>query len=290
MKKPALLIFLALMSVYFIWGSTYLAMRFAVQSIPPLLMASARYLLAGGLIFAALRWRGEPVPSWRQWRNGGVVGTFLLLGGNGSVCVALQHGAGSGLSALVLAITPLMVLAMGYGWGQRATGREWAGMLLGLAGMVVLSFGHDLRASPLAGALLLLAAASWSFGSLWGKHVDQPQGFMASAVQMLVGGAVLMLAALADGEHLHQLPDLRALIAFAYLVLFGAILGFSSYVYLLANVRPALAVSYSYVNPLVAVLLGVVLGGETVDAHEGWAMAVIIAGVVLVCLPRREPA
>lgn len=290
MKKQTVLVLLALLAVYFIWGSTYLAMRFAVQGMPPLLMAGVRYVSAGGIILAALSAMRTPLPTARQWLHGGWVGVLLLLGGNGSVCVALEHGVSSGLSALVLAVTPLIMLAVGYFWGQRASGREWLGMGLGLAGIVVLNFGRELQASPLAAGLLLLASLSWSIGSVWGRRLDLPKGFMASAVQMIVGGISLLLLAWLDGETLHVLPPAKALWALAYLVFIGAILGFSSYVYLLATVRPALAISYAYVNPLVAVALGVVLGGEAVDRQELWAMGVIILGVVLVCLPRREVA
>lgn len=287
-KQQRVLIFLALMAVYFIWGSTYLAMRFAVQAIPPLLMAGVRYVTAGGVIFAVLWLLGKPLPTARQWRHAGWVGILLLLGGNGSVCLALRLGVSSGLSALVLAVTPLIMLGIGYFWGQRASGREWLGMVLGLAGIVILNFGRELSTSPAAGGFLLLASLCWSVGSVWGKRLDQPSGFMASSVQMLVGGGALLLAAMLDGEHINALPTAKGLWSLAYLIFVGAILGFSSYVYLLATVRPALAISYSYVNPLVAVALGVALGGEQVDAQELWAMGVIVLGVVLVCLPRRE--
>lgn len=287
-KRQRLLIVLALLAVYFIWGSTYLAMRFAVQAIPPLLMAGVRYVTAGGVIFAVLLLLGKPLPSWRQWRHSGLVGCLLLLGGNGSVCLALREGVGSGMSALVLAVTPLVMLAIGYFWGHRASGREWLGMVLGLAGIVILNVGHELSASPAAAALLLLASFSWSLGSVLGKRLDQPGGFMASAVQMIVGGLALFLAAAVDGEHMAAMPSAKGLWALGYLIFVGAILGFSSYVYLLATVRPALAISYSYVNPIVAVALGVALAGEHVDAQELWAMGVIVVGVVLVCLPRSE--
>lgn len=276
---------LALLGVYLIWGSTYLAMRFAIQAMPPLLMAGIRYLVAGGVMLVVLALLKRPMPSPRQWRHTGWVGMLMLLGGNGAVCLALELGLSSGLSALVLAITPLFALVIAYFWGHRATGREWLGILLGMAGIVILNFGRELSASPLAGALLIFAAVSWSLGSIWGKHLDQPPGFVASAAQMIVGGVALLLAAAVRGESLHALPPAPALWALAYLIFIGAILGFSSYVYLLATVRPALATSYAYVNPVVAVVLGLVLGGESLDRQEVWAMAVILAGVVLVCLP-----
>lgn len=280
-------VLLALLGVWLIWGSTYLAMRFAIAAMPPLLMAGVRYVCAGVLIFVFLRVRGHALPTWRQWRNAGLVGTLLLLGGNGAVCLALERGVSSGMAALVVGVTPLFSLVFAAFWGQRASGREWAGMLIGLLGLVLLNFGHELSASPGAGLLLVFAALAWSFGSIWGRHLDLPSGFMASALEMLVGGLALLLVALLRGETMTALPAAKGLWALAYLIFIGAILGFSAYVYLLETVRPALATSYAYVNPLVAVGLGVWLGAEPVDATELIAMSVILAGVVLACLPYR---
>lgn len=282
LRAPVLL---ALLGVYLIWGSTYLAMRFAIEGIPPLLMGGVRYLCAGGLILMVLRLRGAAWPSARQWRDSAVVGVLLLLGGNGLVCLALERGISSGLSALVVGVTPLFALVFAQFWGQRAHGREWLGIVLGLGGLVLLNFGHEFSASPVAAVLLILAALSWSFGSMWGKRLDLPSGFMASGAQMLAGGIAMLLAALLRGEQLAAVPSAKAMWALAYLVFIGAILGFSAYVYLLATVRPALATSYAYVNPLVAVVLGVWLGGETVDAMELAGLAVILGAVVLVYLP-----
>lgn len=287
LRAPVLL---ALLGVYLIWGSTYLAMRFAIEGIPPLLMGGVRYVCAGSLILLALRLRGAAWPSWRQWRDSGRVGVLLLLGGNGLVCLALERGVSSGLSALVVGVTPLFALVFAWCWGQRAHGREWLGIALGLGGLVLLNFGHELSASPASAALLILAALSWSFGSMWGKRLDLPAGFMASGAQMLAGGLAMLLAALLRGEQLAAVPPAKALWALAYLVFVGAILGFSAYVYLLATVRPALATSYAYVNPLVAVVLGVWLGGETVDAMELAGLAVILGAVVLVYLPAGKGA
>lgn len=289
LRAPVLL---ALLGVYLIWGSTYLAMRFAIEGMPPLLMGGVRYVCAGSLILLALRLRGAAWPSSRQWRDSILVGGLLLLGGNGLVCLALERGVSSGLSALVVGVTPLFALVFARLWGQRAHGREWLGIGLGLGGLVLLNFGHELSASPVAAALLILAALSWAFGSMWGKQLDLPTGFMASGAQMLAGGIAMLLAALVRGEQLASVPPAKALWALAYLVFIGAILGFSAYVYLLATVRPALATSYAYVNPLVAVVLGVWLGGETVDAMELAGLAVILGAVLLVYLPagKRLPA
>lgn len=275
----------ALIALYLIWGSTYFAMRLVVEGMPPLLSAGIRYSIAGTLMFSFLILRGAAWPTRRQWRDAGVVGVLLLLGGNGAVALALEQGVSSGMSALVVAIAPLFALIFASLWGQAVQGRDWLGILLGLGGVLLLNAGGELSASPAGGLLLVMAALVWAFGSMWGKRLQQPPAFMASAVQMLVGGLVLMLCGGMRGEAMHVLPSTQSLWALAYLVFFGSILGFSSYVYLLATVRPALATSYAYVNPVVAVAIGVWLGGERVDAMELAGMTIILVGVVLVCWP-----
>lgn len=278
----------ALIALYLIWGSTYLAMRLLVEGMPPLLSAGIRYSIAGTLFFVFLKLRGAAWPSLRQWRDAGMVGVLLLLGGNGAVALALEQGVSSGMAALVVALAPLFALIFATMWGQAVQGRDWLGIALGVAGIMLLNAGSVLSASPAGTILLVMAALIWAFGSMWGKRLQQPPAFMASAVQMLVGGAVLMLAGTLRGEAITTIPSTQSLWALAYLIFFGSILGFSSYVYLLATVRPALATSYAYVNPVVAVALGVWLGGEQVDAMELAGMAVILAGVVMVCWPSEK--
>ena len=280
----------ALIALYLIWGSTYLAMRLVVEGMPPLLSAGIRYSIAGTLFFAFLKLRGAAWPSLRQWRDAGMVGVLLLLGGNGAVALALEQGISSGMAALVVALAPLFALIFATMWGQAVQGRDWLGIALGVAGIMLLNSGSVLSASPAGSILLVMAALIWAFGSMWGKRLQQPPAFMASAVQMLVGGAVLMLAGALRGEAITTMPSTQSLWALAYLIFFGSILGFSSYVYLLATVRPALATSYAYVNPVVAVALGVWLGGEQVDAMELAGMTVILAGVVMVCWPTEKGA
>lgn len=278
----------ALIALYLIWGSTYLAMRLLVEGMPPLLSAGIRYSIAGTLFFVFLKLRGAAWPSLRQWRDAGMVGVLLLLGGNGAVALALEQGVSSGMAALVVALAPLFALIFATMWGQAVQGRDWLGIALGVAGIMLLNAGSVLSASPAGTILLVMAALIWAFGSMWGKRLQQPPAFMASAVQMLVGGAVLMLAGTLRGEAITTIPSTQSLWALAYLIFFGSILGFSSYVYLLATVRPALATSYAYVNPVVAVALGVWLGGEQVDAMELAGMTVILAGVVMVCWPSEK--
>ena len=278
-------VLLALTSLYLVWGSTYLAMRWAIEGMAPLYMAGVRYIIAGGIIYGFLLWRGYAQPTPRQWRNAGFVGTLLLVGGNGGVGLAMEAGVNSALSATVVALTPLCAALFARIWGQRTTSREWLGLLLGVLGIVLLKQGDGLAGSVFGFAMLIFAALIWSFGSMWGKHHEQPNVWMASAVQMLVGGVALLLVSLLRGEAWGMPASAQSFWALIYLIFMGAIVGFSSYVYLLATVRPALATSYAYVNPVVAVALGVWLGGETVDAAELWGLAVILIGVLLVCWP-----
>jgi len=285
----------SLFAVYVIWGSTYLAMRFAIESYPPFLMAGIRFTLAGGLLFAYARFgRGEAVPTRSQWWASVRVGVLLLFGGNGMVAFAQQWVASS-VAAVVIASVALWASLFAGLWGRWPRPRDWMGLTLGLVGVLILNLRGDLRASPLGAALLLFAAASWAFGSVWSRHLDMPKGFMSSAAQMLSGGVALFALSLARGDRIHEVPTLRATAAVLYLVVFGSLIAYSAYQYLLKSVRPELATSYVYVNPLVAVLLGVGLAGESLTAHGLLGMVVILAGVVLVVMGgaqsrRRTPA
>jgi drug/metabolite transporter (DMT)-like permease len=281
----------AFFALYVIWGSTYLVIRIGVEYWPPLLLAGIRFVLAGTLMYAFLRWRGAPAPTWAQWKAAGMIGILLLACGNGGVSVAEHMGVASGVAALAVATVPLFTLLFGYFWGARNTRLEWAGIALGLIGIAMLNLGSNLQSSPLGALLLVFAAASWAFGSVWSKHVPLPAGAMASAVEMLVGGVALLIGSAVSGEQLQAMPPIEGWAALAYLTFFGSIIAFNAYMYLLKNVRPAAATSYAYVNPAVAVLLGIVFVGENIGIEEGLAMLVIISAVVLIGLPqwRRAP-
>ncbi|WP_223414449.1 MULTISPECIES: drug/metabolite exporter YedA [unclassified Pseudomonas] len=281
----------AFFALYVIWGSTYLVIRIGVEYWPPLLLAGIRFVIAGTLMYAFLRWRGAPAPTWAQWKAAGIIGILLLACGNGGVSVAEHMGVASGVAALAVATVPLFTLLCGYFWGARNTRLEWAGIVLGLIGIAMLNLGSNLQSSPLGAMLLIFAAAAWAFGSVWSKHLPLPQGAMASAVEMLVGGVALLIGSAMSGEHLEAMPPIEGWAALAYLTFFGSIIAFNAYMYLLKNVRPAAATSYAYVNPAVAVLLGIVFVGETIGIEEALAMLVIISAVVLIGLPqwRRTP-
>lgn len=187
-RRFPLLLIGAFLALYLVWGSTYLFIRIGVESWPPMLMAGVRFLIAGGLLYGFLRWRGVPAPTWPQWRAAGAIGFLLLSCGNGGVTVAEHAGVASGVAALAVATVPLFTLLFGLLFGHRNSKLEWAGIALGLVGIGLLNLGSNLQASPMGAALILFAAASWAFGSVWSKTLPLPQGPMASAAEMLVGG------------------------------------------------------------------------------------------------------
>ncbi len=273
-------VILALISVYLVWGSTYLAMRIGLTGFAPFLMAGTRFTIAGTLLMAVLLVRGASMPTAKQWGGAAIVGVLLLSGGNGGVVYAEQT-VGSGLAALALATVPLLTALLAGMWGQWPTGREWVGLAVGFAGIVLLNTGGGLRASPAGAIALLLAAAAWALGSVWSRRLPQPPGMMASAAGMLCGGAALLALGTVQHEHWHAHPSPASCVALAYLM-FGAIAGFSAYVYLLARVRPALATSYAYVNPVVAVALGAAFAGEKITPIVLVSGGLIVAGVILV--------
>lgn len=278
---------LALAIVYVVWGSTYLAIRLALEGgYPPLLMVSGcRFVLAGSLMYAFLRWRGVPAPSRAQWQTLAVMGLLLLLMGNGLVVLA-EQSVSSGLAAVAIASVPLWFGLFGALRGEHPSRGEWLGIGVGLAGVVWLNAGSALAATPFGLVCLLIAPLAWAYGSVWSRGRDLPMPFMGAAGQMLCGGVALVVLGLLHGERLLTLPSLKGSLALGYLVLFGSIVAFSSYVWLLRQVRPALAGSYAYVNPVIAVALGAWLAGERFGPQEIGAMLVILAGVVLISLSR----
>lgn len=274
----------ALFTLYIIWGSTYFVIQVGVESWPPLMMASIRFLIAGTLLFVFLLLRGHAIPSFKQWLAAGIVGILLLAVGNGLVTVAEHQNVPSGIAAVMVATMPLFTLLFSMCWEIRTTKLEWAGIALGLAGIVLLNTGNNLMGNPTGALLLLLASASWAFGSVLSSRINLPPGPMAGAAEMLVAGVVLLIASQLSGEHLQQMPGLRGFFALGYLIIFGSMLAISAYMFLLKNVRPAIATSYAYVNPVVAVLLGIGFAGETLMMQEWAALLVIICAVVLVTL------
>jgi drug/metabolite transporter (DMT)-like permease len=286
LDDPRLLIPLGLFALYVIWGSTYLAIRFALASYPPFLLAGVRFLGAGLAMYAFLRWRGVRPPTRRQWRNAAITGVLLLLGGNGLVCYA-EETVSSGIAAVAVASMPLFAAVFSGMYGQWPNRREATGLLVGFLGVVVLNLGSGLSGSRLGALALITAAMCWAFGSVWSKRQDMPAGPMNTAAQMLCASVALLLVGFATGERLPAHPTLHATLALVYLALFGSIIAFSAYLYVLKHARPALATSYAYVNPPVAVLFGMLLAGEHVGSFDLAGMAIILLGVGVITLARK---
>ncbi|MEO8191194.1 MAG: drug/metabolite exporter YedA [Acidobacteriota bacterium] len=277
-------------AVYILWGSTYLAIRFAVESFPPFVMAGTRHLTAGLILFAFLRARGVALPDRRHWKSAAIIGGLLLLGGNGFVSWAEQR-VPSGLAALIVASVPIwMAIVHGVIRRRRPPAPVLAGLLVGLAGLVLLvlpgRFGGGGHVDPLGAAALVFAALSWVIGSLYSRRAVLPAStLLAIAIEMIAGGTILWIFGLAFGEgariHLAAIST-RSVLALAYLIVFGSLIGFSAYIWLLKVTTPARVTTYGYVNPVVAVLLGWAFAGEALTVRIGLAALAIVGAVALI--------
>jgi len=279
----------SLLAVYLIWGSTYVAIRYTLDSVPPFLLAGGRFLVAGALLLGFLVVRRTPWPSACEWRDGAIVGILLLTIGNGGLVLS-ETLVPTGLAAMFFAATPLAATLWAGALGQWPRPWQWFGVLLGLAGVAILVAGTQLKTDTRAALYLTIAVASWTLGSVLAQRRLRPAaGAMGFATEMIAGGAVLMILSVAAGEHLSGPISPHAAIAWMYLVLAGSLLGFSAYMYLLENVTPALAMSYGYVNPVVALFLGALMRGETLSPRELVASAIIVVSVLLLTVRRRIP-
>ncbi|WP_109123915.1 drug/metabolite exporter YedA [Dyella sp. C11] len=287
LADPRVLVPLGLFALYVIWGSTYLGIRYALESYPPFLLAGIRFLGAGVVLFAFLRMRGVALPTARQWRNAAITGILLLGVGNGLVCFAEQR-VSSGVAAVAVASMPLFAAVFSGLYGERPTRRETIGLIIGFFGVIVLNLGSGLSGSRIGAIALLVAAMSWAFGATWSRRQDMPAGPMNTAAQMLCASVAMLIVGFASGEQLPAHPTARATAALVYLAIFGSIIAFSAFLYVLKHARPALATSYAYVNPPVAVLFGVLLANESVGPYDLAGMAIILLGVGAITLARQR--
>jgi drug/metabolite transporter (DMT)-like permease len=286
------LVIIAFAALYVIWGSTYLGIRFAIETIPPFLMAGARFVLAGVVMYAIAWSQGIGKSSWANWRTSLVIGACLLLAGNGGVTISEQY-IESGLAALIVAIVPIYIVLLGWATGMapRPTPMMWTGLAGGFLGVGIL-FGPGLHLHAVSGrnpaigiSILLVSTFVWSAGSLYSrvaKHAPSP--FLTAAQQMICGGILLLFAGIMAGEP----PQFRlssisilSLGSFVYLVFIGAVVGYTAYIWLLRHCEPAKVATYAYVNPIVAVLLGTLFAGEAVTVRTLIAASLIIGSVAL---------
>ena len=287
-RRDSLLIGFSLFALYIIWGSTYFGIRVGVQSFPPFFMNAIRFTVAGAILYAVLRARGTAHPKKLEWWSAFRIGLFLIIGGNTGTTLAESLGVASGLAATIVATMPLWAALWSMLWGQRPRMLEVAGMVVGLIGVLILSLDNNLRGNPTGAIVMFIAPMFWSFGSIWSKHVTLPQGLMASATEMLTAGILMFPISFLIGEHLTKTPSLESLLALVYLITFGSLIAFSAYLYLLTKVRPTLATSYAYVNPIVAVILGVFWGQEKIGINAFIAMPIILSAVGLVAYAQNQ--
>jgi len=285
LRRPQVV--LALLAVYLIWGSTYLALVYGLDGFPPFVLNGIRFTIAGGVMYGFLRARGHIRPTRRQWRNLIIVGTFMLGGGVGLVTVAEDLGVGSGIAATAAASIPLWAALFAGMFGLWPCRTEWVGITVGFTGVAVLSLESDLRATAVGTALVIVAPILWSFGSILSKRLDLPGIWMTTAGQLLAGGSVLLIAGPLRGERIDHLPPSGSVLALVYLTVVGSIVAYTAYMYLLRELSPTAATSYAYVNPVVAMVLGVAIGGEAIGAPAIAALPLILAGVGLIGLAQR---
>lgn len=282
----------ALAAVYVFWGGTYLAMKFAIETLPPFMMAGTRFITAGAILYIWQMAQGVESPQTIHWKNAGVVGGLLLLGGNGGVVWAEQI-VPSGIAAIILAIVPLWMVLLAWLWqgGSRPRGMVIAGLLLGFIGIALLvnnSGGEVLNTSSqwIGYAAVLGSSLSWAVGSIYSRVAKLPSApFLSIAMQMLAGGAFCLLFGFITGEagriDFAQV-SVRSALAVGYLIFFGSIIGFSAYIWLLKVADSAVVSTYAYVNPVVAVILGWALAGEQMTAQDAAAAVIIVVAVILI--------
>lgn len=296
---PHLLVVAAFSAIYLIWGSTYLAIRFAIETLPPFFMAGTRFVIAGAVLYGFARLRGASPPARFHWGTAAVVGGLLLLGGNGGVSWAEQL-VPSGLAALLIATVPLWMVVLDWVWhgGVRPGGRVAVGLLSGFAGVALLVSPGELaggsHVDPVGAAVLMLAALSWAAGSLYSRRARLPDSpLLGTAMEMFAGGVLLLMAGLVTGEWARLEIDevsLRSVLSVGYLIVFGSLIGFTAYIWLLKVTTPARVSTYAYVNPVVAVFLGWALASEPLTFRTLLAAAVIVTAVVLITTSRASGA
>jgi drug/metabolite transporter (DMT)-like permease len=288
----------AFAAVYIIWGSTYLAILFAIETLPPFLMAGVRFLVAGAAVHMVLRARGAAAPPRSLWRSALIVGALLLLGGNGAVVWAEQH-VPSGVAALLVATVPCWMVLLEWlrPGGVRPTFAVVLGLVLGTAGIIIL-IGPDAlgagRVDPIGAGVLALGSLSWATGSIYSRSIRIPATpLLFTGMQMLAGGACLTAFGLLLGEAGEVdlgAVSARSALALLYLILFGSLIGYTAYIWLLRVSTAAKVATYAYVNPVVAVLLGWLFAGEALTTRMMLAAAVIVTGVAVITARRRNGA
>ena len=293
-NRNVILLIAAFAAVYILWGSTYLAIKYAIETLPTFLMAGTRFLTAGAILFVAARFAKDyEKPTWAQWKTSFVVGTLLLLGGNGAVVLA-EHYLSSSLAALLVATEPFWIVLLSWLWmkGARPNWKVALGLLLGFVGVYLLVGGHGADSTgsgsnQLYGTALVIAGTiCWATGSLYGLRAPVAKSaILASGMQMLAGGSVLFIVGTLAGEWTNfnvAAVSMNSWLGLAYLTVFGSIIAFTAYSWLLKNAEPSIVATYAYINPVIAVFLGWLIAGESFTAQMLIGAGVIVGSVVLI--------
>jgi drug/metabolite transporter (DMT)-like permease len=286
----------ALITVYIIWGSTYLAIKYAIVTIPPLYMAAFRFIVAGGLLFVFRLLSGDTYPTKIEWRSGAIIGIFLLLGGNGGLVLAEQR-VPSSLAALIIATVPLWMTLMEIikNRGKNIVWQSLGGVVIGFIGIMVLFWpggsAQSDQIDPIAFIILTCSAILWAFGSLYSRNANLPKSpLMGTAMEMIVGGFSLLLGGTLLGEY-KQLNiyniSLSSVLGMTYLIIFGSLVGFVAYTWLLRTAPISLVSTYAYVNPLVAIIIGYLIANETLGPRTDIAAGIILGSIVLTTMRPR---
>lgn len=279
-KPSAWVICACLLVVYIVWGTTYFAIKVAIQGFPPFFLVATRFLVAGALLLGWQALRGKPLPTAKQWGGAAVMGLLLLVIGNGLVSVA-EHWVSSGATVALISSMPLATALWSGAFGEWPRRAEWVAIAVGGAGAAIMLMGRDLQGSILGTLLILIATASWSLGTVLSSKLDIPHGPTGFGAEMLTAGLMGLVVSAALGEHwtIPHAPHVWA--AWGYLVVFGSVIAFSAYRFVVERVSASLAATYAYVNPPVALFVGWWLGGETFSANVLVGLPVVLGAVAL---------
>lgn len=286
---PPLPVIGALLAIYIIWGSTYLGGAIALESYPAFMLVAIRLLFSTVILLIMLKVKKVSFPPRRQMLNAGFIGAMMFGGGAGLVAFAQHQGVASGLASLGVAAVPIWATIFASVFGYRPSRLEIMGLIIGISGVAILNMENGMQSQPLGAIALLVGPMLWAFGSMFSKRLTMPQGLMGTVFQMIGGGVILLVMSFVRGEQFPSEPTVGATVALILLAIFGTLVAFSAYMYLVRTVRPALATSYAYVNPVIAVMLGIVLLAEQITPVGILAMVVIVTGVILVMMGKNTP-
>src|ERR1700689_358368 len=279
-KPSAWLVGACLFAVYIVWGTTYFAIKVAIEGFAPFFLVGTRFAVAGALLLGWQALRGAPAPTAKQWRGAALVGLLLLVVGNGGVSIA-EHWVSSGATVALISIMPLATVLWSGAFGQWPRRAEWISLSLGGAGVAIMLLGRDLQGSIFGTLLILFATASWSLGTVLSRRLDIPHGPTGFGAEMLTAGLMGLIISAALGEHWTMPHVAHVWSAWGYLVVFGSLIAFSAYRFVVERVSASLAATYAYVNPPVALAVGWWLGNETFSANVLLGLPVVLVAVAL---------